>query len=109
MKYHHQSGTFYQGTSGFPLRIALGNLSADDLASITSAQLVFQRPDFSEFSHTATPDDIIDGALQYVFGEGDLSMGGGYRYKIILNLSGGRVLPSGGFFDVKPVIPTTGS
>jgi hypothetical protein len=101
-----QSGEFAQGTFGFPLRIKLDKLSADDIASIESVDVTFKRPDGTNFEFAATPQDIIDGSINYIFADGDLSLGGGYRYKAIFHMTNGRTLTGGGSFQVKRLIST---
>lgn len=99
-----QVGEFYVGTVGYPLRIVLDGLSADEIATIQSADLTFERDDSSEWSYTAAPSDIVDGALQYIFRTGDLTLAGTYRYKAAFKMSGNRVLTGGGHFNVKALI-----
>jgi hypothetical protein len=99
-----QVGEFYAGTVGYPLRIALDGLSAAEIAAIESVDLTFVRQDSSQWLHSAPPADIIDGALQYIFQEGDLTLGGTYRYKAAFKMSGGRVLTGGGHFNVRMIV-----
>jgi hypothetical protein len=100
----NQVGEFYVGTVGYPLRIALVGLSDDEIAAIESVDLTFKRQDSSKWSYTAAPSDIVDGALQYIFRDGDLTLGGTYRYKAKFNMIGNRVLTGGGHFNVKNLI-----
>jgi hypothetical protein len=100
----NQVGEFYVGTVGYPLRIALLGLSNDEIASIESVDLTFQRQDSSKWTYASAPSDIIDGALQYIFRQGDLTLGGTYRYKATFNMTGGRKLTGGGHFNVKMLI-----
>jgi hypothetical protein len=97
-----ESGSFFPGTIGFPIRITLCDLSANDLTDIQTIDLTITRPDGTQFTRSLLPADIIDGAVQYVTQDGDLPFAGGYRYLIILHMTGNRALPLYGRFGIRP-------
>ena len=91
---------FYPNTIGFPIQIELIDFTATDLSQIESETLTITRPDQSSFTRDLTPSDISDYKVKYTLQSGDLPVGGRYRYLLLVNMSGSRVLPLRGSFLV---------
>ena len=96
-----QIGHAYVGTKGFPLFLTLRGLIQTDLGEIINGTLLFTRPDATTFQTPITPDNITNGAIQYVFQDGDLSVAGRYKWFLSLNMTGNRVLTTTDFFKVR--------
>src|SRR5215813_9396509 len=96
-----QIGHAYAGTKGFPLFLTLRGLVQTDFGEIVSGNLVFTRPDATTFQKAIGPGDINNGAIQYIFQDGDLSIGGRYKWFLSLLLSDDRVLTTTDWFKVR--------
>jgi hypothetical protein len=69
--------------------------------------LSIERPDESEFTRSlAMPGMLVGSAVQYVVQDGDLPVGGRYKYLLTLTLTNSRTLPVSGAFTIANVRPT---
>lgn len=95
-----QTGEYYPGTVGFPIRFTLSDLGEEQISQIETEALTIRRPDGSTFARSLTDSDITDDYVEYNLQDGDCPAGGLYHYSLILAMSGGRSLPVLGSFNI---------
>lgn len=104
-----QAGYFYPGAIGLLIRFELLDTAEPPqplipqtiaLEEIVGFDLKVRRPNYSEFSRTLEPGAFVDGGVQYLTQDKDLTDSGLYNYTLTLILTGGRSLPMMGKFRV---------
>lgn len=95
-----QTGTFYHGTSGYPVRVTLGiPLSAGDLEGI---DIVLIKPNGARITRvdSGVVVDDVAGVFDFIPQAGDLSMAGEYVFSVLVKKTGARRLATEGAFLV---------
>lgn len=77
-----------------------------DVSVATVLNLVFQKPDGTVMTATASPKtDGMDGIVQYAFADGDLDQTGTWRYQAFVHLGTAEVWSDVGKLKVLPNLP----